>query len=265
MGRSNLHSIPIDDPIGCALTAPLCGAGRCGGNAAPYTPFQVFPLAKSTPSGKHFVPFSSGKLCVQVTAHYNPCRVVGSPRGRGYRPLTPHRYTPNHQSIMAQQTSIHVQPVKGGSEQHNKREKQLDYIRPELFHQNEYWENDTQAVRLETIKARYLKTTGQKMQAKATPIREAVVVIKPDNKDTELYATELCSKVSASTQINREAYDYFRYSFEFNVAEISKNKKTIIEREKKIPDFIGFLSSLVGPSRTAQNRIGYVINAIKKK
>ena len=87
----------------------------------------------------------------------------------------------------------------------------------------------------------------------------------PDNKDAELYATELRSKVSASAQISREAYDYFRYSFEFKADEISKNKKTIIEGEKKIPDFIGFLSSLVGPSRTAKNRIGYVINAIKKK
>lgn len=88
---------------------------------------------------------------------------------------------------------------------------------------------------------------------------------KPDNKDAELYATELRSKVSASAQISREAYDYFRYSFEFKADEISKNKKTIIEGEQKIPDFVGFLSSLVGPSRTAKNRIGYVINAIKKK
>lgn len=88
---------------------------------------------------------------------------------------------------------------------------------------------------------------------------------KPDNKDTELYATELRSKVSASAQISREAYDYLRYSFEFKVSEINKNKKTIIEGEQRIPDFIGFLSSLVGPSRIASNRIGYVINAIKKK
>lgn len=88
---------------------------------------------------------------------------------------------------------------------------------------------------------------------------------KPGNKDTELYATELRSKVSVSAQISREAYDYFRYSFEFKAEEISKNKKTIIEGEKKIPDFIEFLSSLVGSSRTAKNRIGYVINAIKKK
>ena len=87
---------------------------------------------------------------------------------------------------MKQQTSIHVQPVKGGSEQHNKREKELDYIRPELSHLNEYWEKDTQANRLENIKSRYLKSTGQKMQSKATPIREAVVVIKSETTMEDL-------------------------------------------------------------------------------
>lgn len=87
---------------------------------------------------------------------------------------------------MKQQTSIHVQPVKGGSEQHNKREKELDYIRPELSHLNEYWEKDTQTARLENIKSRYLKSTGQKIQAKATPIREAVVVIKSETTMEDL-------------------------------------------------------------------------------
>lgn len=87
---------------------------------------------------------------------------------------------------MKQQTSIHVQPVKGGSEQHNKREKELDYIRPELSHLNEYWEKDTQTARLENIKSRYFKSTGQKMQSKATPIREAVVVIKSETTMEDL-------------------------------------------------------------------------------
>ena len=87
----------------------------------------------------------------------------------------------------------------------------------------------------------------------------------PDKQDPELLQVEMRSKLSASIQISQEAYSYLRYSFEFKAEEISKNKKTIIEGEKKIPDFIGFLSSLVGPSRTAKNRIGYVINAIKKK
>lgn len=87
---------------------------------------------------------------------------------------------------MVQQTSIHVQPVKGGSEQHNKREKELDYVRKDLSHLNEYWEKDTQTDRLEKIKSRYLQSTGQKMQAKATPIREAVVVIKSETTMEDL-------------------------------------------------------------------------------
>lgn len=88
--------------------------------------------------------------------------------------------------VMAQQTSIHVQPVKGGSEQHNKREKELDYVRKDLSLLNEYWEKDTQTDRLEKIKSRYLQSTGQKMQSKATPIREAVVVIKSETTMEDL-------------------------------------------------------------------------------
>ena len=87
----------------------------------------------------------------------------------------------------------------------------------------------------------------------------------PEKKDPELYEREKRSKLTARAQISKAALYYLRYSFEFKAAEINKNKKTIIEGEQKIPDFIGFLSSLVGSSRTAKNRIGYVINAIKKK
>lgn len=83
-------------------------------------------------------------------------------------------------------TSINIQPVKGGSEQHNKREKYLDYIRSELSHLNESWEIDTISNRLETIKANYEKSTGQKMQKKATPIREGVVVIQKDTTMKQL-------------------------------------------------------------------------------
>lgn len=54
----------------------------------------------------------------------------------------------------------------------------MDYVRKERSSLNEYWQKDSQAARLaditETVKAK----TGRKMQAKATPIREAVVVIE---------------------------------------------------------------------------------------
>lgn len=79
--------------------------------------------------------------------------------------------------IPMQATSINVQAVKGGSEQHNQRLKELDYVRSELSHLNEYWESDTQSSRLSQIKERYHESTGQRMQSKATPIREGVVVV----------------------------------------------------------------------------------------
>ena len=76
------------------------------------------------------------------------------------------------------QTSIHFQPVKSGSEEHNKREKELDYIHKERSSKNEYWQKDSQAARLAVIAETVKAKTGRKMQAKATPIREAVVVIE---------------------------------------------------------------------------------------
>ena len=88
---------------------------------------------------------------------------------------------------MAKQTSINVQPVKGGSEEHNKREKQLDYVRKDLSHLNQYWESDTQANRLATIKELAKAKTGRTMQAKATPIREGVVVIQESTTMADLH------------------------------------------------------------------------------
>lgn len=78
------------------------------------------------------------------------------------------------------QASIHFEPVKSGSEAHNKREKFLDYVHPDRTHLNEYWESDTQAHRLAIITQNYLDhhPKRKKLHAKATPIREAVVNIE---------------------------------------------------------------------------------------
>lgn len=57
---------------------------------------------------------------------------------------------------------------------------------------------------------------------------------EPNGEDINLYEKEMRSKISVSAQISHEAYDYSRYSFEFKAAEISKNKKTIIEEENII-------------------------------
>lgn len=123
-----------------------------------------------------------------VIAHYNYEAalfvVVCSPRV-GAAPLNPHGSRPKIYSTMAQ-TSIHFQAVKGGSEEHNKRTKKLDYVHHELSSQNDYWESDTQEARLAFVTANAKAKTGRKMQAKATPIREAVVVISQETTMDDL-------------------------------------------------------------------------------
>lgn len=84
-------------------------------------------------------------------------------------------------------TSIHVRPVLPSSEEHNQRLKPLDYVKQELTQQNTSVIRASVPETLQEIKTRYTKSTGQKMQAKATPIREAVVVLdkKTNLKDLE--------------------------------------------------------------------------------
>jgi hypothetical protein len=53
----------------------------------------------------------------------------------------------------------------------------LNYVRKELSHKNEKYVLVKIKDRLEQKKAAYQKATGQKMQAKASPIREGVIVI----------------------------------------------------------------------------------------
>jgi len=78
---------------------------------------------------------------------------------------------------MEKQTSIHIEPVKPASELHNRRLKELDYVRKDLTRKNESWEVDTIDHRLVLIKEKYKNATGQRLQAKATPVREGVAVI----------------------------------------------------------------------------------------
>ena len=99
---------------------------------------------------------------------------------------------------MAKKTCIHFDPVKPGCEIHNWRMKELDYVIKELTQNNEHWvdhryEGKTLSDIRKEIAERYQATVGQKMQAKAAPIREAAVVIKPDTTmaDLQLLAKQL--------------------------------------------------------------------------
>jgi len=94
-------------------------------------------------------------------------------------------------------TSIHFEPVKPGSEIHNWRMEDLDYVIKELTPNDEHWvdpryEGKTLADIRKEIEERYQAHVGQKMQAKAVPLREAVIVIKPDTTmaDIQLLAKQ---------------------------------------------------------------------------
>lgn len=92
-------------------------------------------------------------------------------------------------------TSIHFQGVQGGSEEHNKRLKKLDYVHHELASQNAYWQSDSQESRLAFVTQNAKAKTGRKMQAKATPIREAVVVILRNKFPQQNPNQSCCSKL----------------------------------------------------------------------
>ena len=86
-----------------------------------------------------------------------------------------------------------------------------------------------------------------------------------ENENQTLYKQSLQSKITARLQLSPQAYDYLRYNLGFEVDEINKNKKTFLEAEEKIPDFVGFLSSLAGPSRLADKPKAYIVGACRKK
>lgn len=84
-------------------------------------------------------------------------------------------------------------------------------------------------------------------------------------EDPELYEQKMQAIVTAEAQLSEEAYDYLRYSLGFSVKEINQNKKTFIEGERLIPDFVDFLGGLHRGARNAAKPQGYVVNAVKKK
>lgn len=83
--------------------------------------------------------------------------------------------------------SIHIEPIKSSSEIHNKRLKEFDYVRKDLSEKNEMWEERSISEVRREVEEKYLWNVGQKMQKKATPIREGVVLLKPEHTMADLF------------------------------------------------------------------------------
>lgn len=92
--------------------------------------------------------------------------------------------------------SIHIKACSiAQSEAHNKRTKELDYIRKDLSHLNEsHYFDQTPLAKLQKQIAKEVKAkTGRAMQKNAVPIQEAVAVIKDDTTIDELI--KFCRRV----------------------------------------------------------------------
>lgn len=92
--------------------------------------------------------------------------------------------------------SIHIKACSvAQSETHNKREKELDYIRKDLSHLNEsHYFDQTPLAKLKKQIAKEVKTkTGRAMQKNAVSIQEAVAVIKEETSMDDLI--KFCRKV----------------------------------------------------------------------
>ena len=86
-----------------------------------------------------------------------------------------------------------------------------------------------------------------------------------DREDPALQEQARMAKVTARLQLENNVYDYLKFSFDFKSDEVNKNKKTLIEGQNRIPNFMGFLGELKKGARLAENPKGYVIGAIKRK
>lgn len=91
---------------------------------------------------------------------------------------------------------------EGSSETHNLREKQLSYVVPEMSHLNESVIHEHIPEALARIEATYTEVTGQRMQPTATPLKEAVLVIREDTtmEQVEKFG-ELCRQELGITPI----------------------------------------------------------------
>lgn len=97
------------------------------------------------------------------------------------------------------QTSVHLKACDiAASETHNKREKELDYVRKDLTHLNESFSFIPHSLQTElaNIRRTVKEQTGRKLQKNAVPIKEGVIVIdgKTTMADLQRYCEECRNK-----------------------------------------------------------------------
>ena len=84
------------------------------------------------------------------------------------------------------------------------------------------------------------------------------------NQDEKLIEQEKRAKVTARLQLDNRIYEYLRISYGFTPIEINKNKKTLLEGQKRIVNFLDFIANLRPNAIKATNSKAYIIGAIQK-
>jgi hypothetical protein len=90
-------------------------------------------------------------------------------------------------------------------------------------------------------------------------------VFYEDREDPALQEQARMAKVTARLQLDDDVYNYLKFSFGFESPEINRNKKTLIDGQNRISNFIDFLAGLKHGAREARSEKAYVIGAIKTK
>lgn len=159
-----------------------------------------------------------------------------------------------------QKSSINIQPVKGNSEVHNLRKTKLDYVFSSKTHLNQSIMMNEIGPTRQRLEDLYKEKTGQKMQKKATPIREGVVIVGKKNKMKDL--VEMCGEIEKKLGIktmqihlhedeghqdresgefkqNRHAHIVFNWMNEDTGKSIKLNKQHMAQMQTIVAESLG--------------------------
>ena len=113
-----------------------------------------------------------------IIAHYNP-------KGLWVLRRLPRGVFSTKKNVSMTKSCIKIKPITGSSEKHNTREIEPKYLIQGQVPNIHIVDSKIKDVRNE-IEKKYFETVGQKMQAKSTPIREAVILLPDDDNDKNL-------------------------------------------------------------------------------
>lgn len=131
--------------------------------------------------------------------------------------------------------------------------------------------NDLQKRILQTAQEELNKVSPYSFEFKANYVGKKIVsytffpVHIDANEDKKLIEVERQAKITARFQLDQSIYDYLKYSCQFKVDEINKNKRTLLEGQKRIANFLEFIADVHQNAIKSGNAKAYIIGAVKRK